>query len=117
MSGAARSTWTAARVPAQPALEIVTPAGTARDIGTQFELRVAGSALRLRVREGSVSIDRGGRSLTGGAGEQIAIDAQGGISRDAIEPDASRMAMGRIHRADAGHGRQARCRADRMGCA
>jgi len=75
--------------PGASRLEILTPAGTARDIGTQFELRVAGSALRLRVREGTVSIDRGGRSLTGGAGEQIAIDAQGGISRDAIEPDAA----------------------------
>jgi ferric-dicitrate binding protein FerR (iron transport regulator) len=72
--------------PGASRLEIVTPAGTARDIGTQFELQVAGSAMRLRVREGSVSIDRGGRSLTGGAGEQIAIDARGGISRDVIEP-------------------------------
>jgi len=73
--------------PGASRLEIVTPAGTARDIGTQFELHVAGSALRLRVREGSVSIDRGGRSLTGGAGEQIAIDVLGGVSRDVIEPD------------------------------
>lgn len=73
--------------PGASRLEIVTPAGTARDVGTQFELQVAGSALRLRVREGSVSIDRGGRSLTGGAGEQIAIDVLGGISRDVIAPD------------------------------
>jgi len=75
--------------PGATRLQIVTPAGTARDIGTQFELQVAGSALRLRVREGSVSIDRGGQSLTGGAGEQIAIDALGGISRDVIEPAAA----------------------------
>jgi ferric-dicitrate binding protein FerR (iron transport regulator) len=75
--------------PGASRLQIVTPAGTARDIGTQFELQVAGSALRLRVREGSVSIDRGGQSVTGGAGEQIAIDARGGISRDVIEPDAA----------------------------
>jgi ferric-dicitrate binding protein FerR (iron transport regulator) len=73
--------------PGASRLQVVTPAGTAHDIGTQFELQVAGSALRLRVREGSVSIDRGGRSLTGGAGEQIAIDALGGISRNVIEPD------------------------------
>ncbi len=68
-------------------LEIVTPAGTARDLGTQFELLVAGAALRLRVREGSVSIDRGGQSLTGGAGEQIAIDGLGSVSRDVIAPN------------------------------
>ena len=73
--------------PGASRLEIVTPAGTARDIGTQFELQVAGSAMRLRVREGSVSIHRDGRSLTGGAGEQIAIDARGGISRDVIKPE------------------------------
>jgi ferric-dicitrate binding protein FerR (iron transport regulator) len=67
-------------------VEVVTPAGTARDVGTQFELAVAGAALRLRVREGLVALDRGGRSLTGHAGEQIAIDGLGGISRAAIAP-------------------------------
>ena len=70
-------------------LEIVTPAGTARDLGTQFELYVAGAALRLRVREGQVAIDRGGQSLTGSAGEQIAIDSLGSISRGVIAPDAT----------------------------
>lgn len=67
-------------------LEIVTPAGTARDMGTQFEIAVAGSALRLRVREGMVALDHGGRSVTGQAGEQIAIDGKGGISRATIAP-------------------------------
>lgn len=74
-------------VPGAGRLEIVTPAGTARDIGTQFELQVAGTALRLRVREGSVSIDRGGQLLTGVAGEQIAIDVLGSVVRDGIAPD------------------------------
>jgi ferric-dicitrate binding protein FerR (iron transport regulator) len=71
-----------------PRLEIVTPAGTARNVGTQFELRVADAALRLRVREGSVSIDRGGQLLTGVAGEEIAIDALGFVARSGIAPDA-----------------------------
>jgi ferric-dicitrate binding protein FerR (iron transport regulator) len=66
------------------ALEIVTPAGTARDLGTQFELRVGDGALRLRVREGAVEIDRAGKLLTGGAGEQVSIDALGGIQRSSI---------------------------------
>ena len=74
--------------PATQRVEVVTPVGTARDLGTQFELQVAGAALRLRVREGSVSIDRGGQSVTGGAGDQITIDVLGGVSRDDIEPDA-----------------------------
>ena len=72
--------------PAGGRVEIVTPAGTARDVGTQFELQVAGARLRLRVREGSVAIDRGGRSLMGAAGEQLVIDDMGGVSRSTIEP-------------------------------
>jgi ferric-dicitrate binding protein FerR (iron transport regulator) len=70
--------------PAAAGIAVVTPAGTARDLGTQFELQVAGSRLRLRVREGSVSIDRAGRSLTGRAGEQLAFDDFGRVSRSTI---------------------------------
>lgn len=72
--------------PAGSHVEVVTPAGTARDIGTQFELAIAGAALRLRVREGTVALDRGGYSLMGRAGEQIAIDGLGGVSRASIAP-------------------------------
>jgi len=73
--------------PASERIEVVTPAGTARDLGTQFELRLAGSALRLRVREGAVVIDRGGHSLTGQAGEEISIDDFGSVQRATIAPD------------------------------
>jgi ferric-dicitrate binding protein FerR (iron transport regulator) len=73
--------------PAAARVEIVTPAGTARDLGTQFELQVAGAALRLRVREGMVVLDRGGQSLTGRAGEQVSIDGLGAVSRTAIAPE------------------------------
>jgi ferric-dicitrate binding protein FerR (iron transport regulator) len=69
-------------------VEVVTPAGTARDVGTQFELRVENAQLRLRVREGSVQLDRGGRSVIGSAGEQIVIDDFGGVTRTAIAADA-----------------------------
>ena len=69
-------------------LEIVTPAGTARDLGTQFELQVDGAELRLRVREGVVAIDHGGQSHTGSAGEQIAIGPLGGVSRERIATDS-----------------------------
>ena len=103
--------------PGATRLQIVTPAGTARDIGTQFELQVAGSAMRLRVREGSVSIDRGGQSLTGSRGR---ADRDRRPRRHLARCHRGRcrgMAMGRIHRADAGHGRQAGRRADRVGCA
>jgi ferric-dicitrate binding protein FerR (iron transport regulator) len=74
--------------PAASRLEIVTPAGTARDVGTQFELLVDGTRLRLRVREGSVVVDRGGQTLTGSAGEQLSIDDFGSVMRAQIDPDA-----------------------------
>jgi ferric-dicitrate binding protein FerR (iron transport regulator) len=65
-------------------VEVVTPGGTARDIGTRFEIAVAGATIRLRVRDGTVALDRGGQSLMGRAGEQIAIDGLGGVSRASI---------------------------------
>ncbi len=67
-------------------LEVVTAVATARDVGTQFEVAVTGGALRLRVREGLVALDHGGESFRGQAGEQIAIDGKGGISRASIAP-------------------------------
>jgi len=63
---------------------IETPAGTARDVGTQFELKVAGKSLRLRVREGHVEIERAGEMLAGSAGEQLDLDAQGALARSSI---------------------------------
>ena len=64
--------------------QIETPAGTARDVGTQFELKVAGRSLRLRVREGRVEIDQTGGILTGSAGEQLELDLLGGVTRSPI---------------------------------
>lgn len=69
------------------AMEIITPAGKARDVGTQFELLVSGAALRLRVREGRVEIDRGDQSFAGAAGEQLSIDTLGRMTRGVIAPD------------------------------
>ena len=63
---------------------IETPAGTAHDVGTQFELRVTDGVLRLRVREGRVEIDRAGEIVNGSAGEQLDIDVLGSVSRSTI---------------------------------
>ena len=63
---------------------IETPAGVVRDIGTQFELNVAGGNLRLRVREGQVEINHTGELLTGSAGEQLDIDVLRGVTRSRI---------------------------------
>ena len=64
--------------------QIATAAGTARDVGTQFELHVADGVLRLRVREGRVEIDRAGQLLSGSAGEQLEINVLGGVTRSSI---------------------------------
>ena len=54
-------------------LEVVTSHGLVREIGTQFEVMSTSAALRVRVREGSVEIEREQQAsgLTGAAGEQL----------------------------------------------
>ncbi len=61
-------------------LEIHTPLGVARDIGTQFEVRLAGAAstLEVRVREGKVILDRDrGEGQTVRAGFELAVRSDG----------------------------------------
>jgi ferric-dicitrate binding protein FerR (iron transport regulator) len=66
---------------------IHTPVGTARDLGTQFELRYVGDVLRLRVREGRVRLQRDSETLVAGAGQQLTIDARGSVTRGNIAGD------------------------------
>ena len=63
------------------AVEVVTEAGIATDLGTQFEVRYLDSTLRLRVREGSVALQRGRDQLSAGQGDQLTVDQQGRWSR------------------------------------
>jgi ferric-dicitrate binding protein FerR (iron transport regulator) len=65
-------------------IELITPAGTARDLGTQFEIRYRDEAYRLRVREGRVLLRRGAEEIDNGAGEQLSIDADGAFARARI---------------------------------
>jgi hypothetical protein len=58
--------------------------GVAREIGTQFELRLAGTSLRLRVREGTVNLDHAGRTLTAGEGEELRLGAGERVERDVV---------------------------------
>ena len=65
-------------------LEVETPWGLARDIGTQFEIRVQplpASALRVRVREGRVQLDRQGERHEAPAGLELEMDAAGHLAR------------------------------------
>lgn len=55
-------------------LEVQTPLGTARDVGTQFEVRVQDAALRVRVRSGSVELRHGSTAQTASAGTEVRIE-------------------------------------------
>jgi ferric-dicitrate binding protein FerR (iron transport regulator) len=64
-----------------PGFEVLTPFATARDIGTQFELRLLASSVRLRVRTGEVELQDGTRLVSGRAGTEITLSASGAVSR------------------------------------
>lgn len=55
-------------------LEVRTPIGIARDIGTQFEARLAGSSLQIRVRTGVVELRRrDADAVTARAGTELTL--------------------------------------------
>lgn len=61
-------------------IEVRTPVGTARDLGTQFVIRLADGAdeeLHILVREGSVSLERNGLSHVAMAGRELVVRAGG----------------------------------------
>jgi ferric-dicitrate binding protein FerR (iron transport regulator) len=61
---------------ARPRIEVITPAGAAIDLGTQFEVRYMQGAFRVRVREGRVAINPAdSSSLSTVAGDDVTIRA------------------------------------------
>jgi ferric-dicitrate binding protein FerR (iron transport regulator) len=71
------------------ALEIDTPAGAVRHLGTQYEARVANGTLRVAVREGLVSISGGASDIVGRAGQQVTLQAGEATRSDlAVNDDA-----------------------------
>ena len=62
-----------ATAPGSHGFEVRTTMGTLRDIGTQFEVRLDASALRVRVRSGMVEVDRRSGSKTIGADMEAEI--------------------------------------------
>jgi ferric-dicitrate binding protein FerR (iron transport regulator) len=70
-------------------LEILTPLGLVREIGTQYEVRLEDETdtVRVRVREGSVSVVRDGESHSAGRGEQLTLQRDGSVARSVVEPD------------------------------
>ncbi|HYF51904.1 MAG TPA: FecR family protein [Planctomycetota bacterium] len=55
----------------ESSLEIRTDVGVVRDIGTQFEVRKQDGAIRVRVREGSITLEQGAQKSEAKAGEQL----------------------------------------------
>ncbi len=80
-------TWTATT--GSSGIEIVTTAGVASDVGTQFELRYRDERLRIRVRDGAVRLltDAAAEPIDSGAGEQLVMASDGSVERSRIEPD------------------------------
>ena len=58
-----------------------TPAGLFQGLGTQFEVRAegGGAATRLRVREGSVRLDRGDDSVRTDTGQELIVRSDGSL--------------------------------------
>jgi ferric-dicitrate binding protein FerR (iron transport regulator) len=64
-------------------LVVETPTGVVRHVGTQYEVRLDGGSVRVRVREGRVEWrSRRGVVENGQAGEQLTIAANGAVTRD-----------------------------------
>ena len=67
-------------------VEIVTRFGTLRDIGTQFEVFATDTSLRVRTREGAVTLTRAQSDtvLQCGVSEELRIDMSGQVERGRI---------------------------------
>ncbi|MCC7258258.1 MAG: FecR domain-containing protein [Gammaproteobacteria bacterium] len=66
---------------------VVTTAGVARDVGTQFEVLFAGSSYRLRVREGLVVLQRGSAEARARAGDELSFRGAGPLQQVRIPGD------------------------------
>jgi ferric-dicitrate binding protein FerR (iron transport regulator) len=73
---------------AGPPVDVATPFGVVRDIGTQFEVKLTQGPLSVAVREGVVAVIRDDVDLEIGSGALVTVDAAGRIDRRALAPDA-----------------------------
>lgn len=71
--------------PESPELEVHTSFGVVKDIGTQFEIRVDATSLRVRVRSGVVEVHRGAEIVSARPGTELKVGAESITSR-AVEP-------------------------------
>lgn len=75
--------------PTAMAVEFVTPLGTVRDIGTQFEIRTMPDLLRVRTRSGKITVvdSPAAQPLVSQRGEEIELSLQGDVTRREFAPD------------------------------
>lgn len=66
------------------ALEVRTVLGVVRDIGTRFEVRLEGPALRVRVRDGLIRLSQSREHHDARPGEELTLDGSGSLARRAI---------------------------------
>jgi ferric-dicitrate binding protein FerR (iron transport regulator) len=69
---------------ASPRLEIVTPFGVVRNVGTQFEVRLSEASLRVRVRSGIVEVHRGADVASARPGTELTLGPGLATSRTAV---------------------------------
>ena len=68
-------------------LEIRTPLGVVRDVGTKFEVRLTTAALRVRVRDGAVQVRRDQQWHDARPGDEIVLAATGAVTRRTVAVD------------------------------
>jgi ferric-dicitrate binding protein FerR (iron transport regulator) len=78
---------TDAAATADARVTVVTPYATARDLGTQFDVRVADGSTTVRVREGVVSVSADRLRHVSNAGETARVDRSGDVRTDTVAPD------------------------------
>jgi ferric-dicitrate binding protein FerR (iron transport regulator) len=64
-------------------LQVSTSLGVIRDVGTRFEVRIAGDRLRVRIRDGEVVVSARGATARAGGGMEVSTGAQGLLTRAA----------------------------------
>jgi hypothetical protein len=62
-------------------VEVRTPLGIVRDMGTQFVARLAGERLEVAVRDGRVAIERGSGAVDVAAGERVSMTSSAAAPR------------------------------------
>lgn len=71
-------------------IRVHTNLGAVRDIGTQFEVRLDGEGLRVRVREGEIELEHADSKTPAKAGRELRLTASGVVQHNDIDAhDAS----------------------------